>query len=383
MNVLFISKELNLTSGSGVGARMHKSALENIVGKENLYIVDMSVGSKPCREARYIAFGKYNSIYERLKRHLQGNIYLFSNSIICEICKLIDEKKIEVVFLDDSCWGNLVRKIKKYNNQIPVISFYHDVKAELYRKWIPREKWINKLDLILGLRGEKLNCKLVDKNIVLNRAENDLLKKYYTKEADYYLPVCVEQNNENVSNVYKENGKLHILFVGTAYYPNIQGIKWFISNVFKKIDDKFDLWIVGKGLECLRNDIKDENVHVVGFAESLASYYCYSDVVIAPLTDGGGMKIKTAEAIAYGKVFVGSSESLHGYYEEMDNSIKNKLIYKCDTSNEYIEALHKISNTGVKKKNTELIELYRNNYSPKAAEDIIRRILNETVRSID
>ena len=31
---------------------------------------------------------------------------------------------------------------------------------------------------------------------------------------------------------------------------------------------------------------------MIGFVDSLSEYYNYADMVIAPLTDGGGMKIK-------------------------------------------------------------------------------------------
>lgn len=38
--------------------------------------------------------------------------------------------------------------------------------------------------------------------------------------------------------------------------------------------------------------------------------------MIAPLFDGGGMKSKTVEALSFGKIFVGTEESLFGFWEE-------------------------------------------------------------------
>ena len=50
MKYMFISKELNLTSGAGVGARMHRDTLINLVGADNVFIVDVSVQAAPLKK---------------------------------------------------------------------------------------------------------------------------------------------------------------------------------------------------------------------------------------------------------------------------------------------------------------------------------------------
>jgi hypothetical protein len=211
---------------------------------------------------------------------------------------------------------------------------------------------------------------------VLNRAENELLKKYYGKEADYYLPVCVGKALlQTDESPYGHTGKKHILFVGTSYLPNKNAARWFSAEVLPSVREQYDFWIVGKGLECLIEDIKDPDVHIIGFVESLAQYYEYTDVVIAPLVDGGGMKIKTAEAFSYGKVFMGSSESLHGYYDNLPDALKNNMVFCCDNKQEYIDALFNLSEGSLGKDNNELIMVYDENYSPEAANNMMSKIL--------
>ena len=94
MKAMFISKELNLTSGSGVGARMHRDTLIKLMGEDKVFIVDVSVHALPERRKNYIAYGKYKNPVERIIRHLQGNIYLFSNNIIVSICRIIKKENI-------------------------------------------------------------------------------------------------------------------------------------------------------------------------------------------------------------------------------------------------------------------------------------------------
>lgn len=381
MNLMFISKCLPETSGAGVGARMHLKALQNIVGKQNVFIVDLSPMSKPSKSINYIAYGKYSSKIERIIRLMQGNIYLFSNRIISEISYMVKTKKIDFVFVDDSYFGRLVKKIKECNPKVVVVSFFHDVKASLFRIWMRQSDFLTKLDLRLGIRGEQLSVDTVDKNIVLNDAENELLIKYYGKEADYYLPVCVNKENACTINPYAENQKYHILFVGTSYKPNVDAMIWFCNRILPKIRQYYDIYIVGRGLEILRKSITDEDVYIIGFAESLSSYYKYSDVVIAPLKDGGGMKIKTCEALSYGKIFIGSTESLHGYYEKINNNIINKLIFRCDSDEEYLNAFYQLKDSKICKCNNELVELYDQYYSENAATKIIKQIIDETTKT--
>lgn len=379
MKCLFISKDTHNVSGSGVGARMHLSTIKKLCGENNVYFVDVSADVEPQRTENYIAYGKYSSKLERIKRMLEGNIYLFSNHIIKKICDLIEKNKFDFIYIDDSYYGKLVAAIKKRFPHLPVIAFYHDVKANLFKIWMKKCSWIDKQDFKLGLKQEKQTAMLVDTNVVLNKAEDEILFENYGKRADYYLPVCVPKLESNLETNPYETKKKHILFVGTYYTPNIKGIRWFYDNVFQKFSDQFDLWIVGKGLEKLRVEYSDENVHIVGFVDSLVPYYKCADLVIAPLTDGGGMKIKTAEAFSFGKTFLGSEESLHGYIEELPNSIVNNTVFQCDTAEEYTNVLEKLSQKELLHEDKELVSIYQEKYSVEAALSIMKKIIENTV----
>ncbi len=376
MNVMFISKELQQTGGSGVLARMHLDSIKAVAGEENVFVIDLAVTAEPKREKRYIAYGKYPSKLNRIRRHLEGNTFYISNKIADEIVSIIGEEKIDVVFIDDSYFGILARKIKAKYEHVRVLAFFHDVKAELFKIWMKRSDLFGKWTLKLGITNERISVNCVDANIVLNNAENELLKKYYQREADYLLPVCVGKASvEAKEDPYSPTGKKHIIFVGTSYLPNLNAARWFSAEVMPKVHDYYDFWVVGKGVECLRDEIHDPDVHIVGFVDSLVPYYVYSDVVIAPLVDGGGMKIKTAEAFSYGKIFMGSSESLHGYYDYLPDSLKDTIVFCCDSKDDYIKALLDLKGSVISKENGELEKIYEEYYSPEASVSMMKEIL--------
>ena len=96
-------------------------------------------------------------------------------------------------------------------------------------------------------------------------------------------------------------------------------------------------------IEFLKKEFQDSRVNVVGTVETPVPYYLDADIFIAPLFDGGGMKVKSIEAISYGKCFVGTEESLHGFWEEFSDSVRNKFIYKVNTKEEWIAIINKLA----------------------------------------
>ena len=87
-----------------------------------------------------------------------------------------------------------------------------------------------------------------------------------------------------------------------------------------------------------------DKVHVIGTVESLREWYVNADLIVAPIFEGGGMKVKTAEALSYGKHFVGCSESLEGYWEGMPKVFWNKKIFKCDDAKDFAKAINRLAN---------------------------------------
>lgn len=76
--------------------------------------------------------------------------------------------------------------------------------------------------------------------------------------------------------------------------------------------------IIGKGFRTLKNDLECDNVKVIGTVEDVSEYFYRADFVIAPIFEGSGMKLKTAEALMYGKTIFGTTEAFSGYALDFD-----------------------------------------------------------------
>lgn len=259
--------------------------------------------------------------------NLFGYIGGMSEERIKQILELIEEEKYEYVYIDGSYFGKLAFKIKKRFNKIKIITFFHNI--EYYysisgmRKNFKRyaytffSTWLN----------EYLSVSYSDLVIVLNERDSRLLKKRYNKESDLLL-------NVTMKDLYKENDleeEKFILFVGSNFFGNLSGIKWFVENISEKISIK--TYIIGKGMETEKKILENKNVKVLGTVEDISEYYYKAKLIIAPIFYGGGMKVKIAEALMFGKKILGTKEAFEGYIRD------SRVLIEVNTAEEFINFL--------------------------------------------
>jgi glycosyltransferase involved in cell wall biosynthesis len=107
----------------------------------------------------------------------------------------------------------------------------------------------------------------------------------------------------------------NLLFFGAMnYYPNQDGIGYFMDQVFPLIlarRPSTKLWIVGPGAEPLY-DLRGPNVEVTGFVDAVEPYLDRASAVVVPLRLGGGTRLKIVEAMAKGKAIVSTRIGAEG-----------------------------------------------------------------------
>lgn len=379
MRTVFISERL----GDNICSKTHVKAFESLLSEDQLLIIDLNPNEKKRTEGNHIYFGRFSKI-DRLKWLVQQTTWYLTADRIRKICCYIKEFDAKVVFIDDSCFGKLAKAIKQRFPQIKIVTFYHDIIADLYQQKV-KTNGIKYRVLMhyAALKGEKLNQKYSDMHFVLNTRDALLFEKYYKKCPDGLLPMAVakpdlENRAAKEFDFYKakQENKRIILFVGAFYKPNLEGLRWFVDNVFRRLDGKYLLLVIGRGLEKIQGDYKDiDNMIIIGGVEQLAPFYNNADIVVAPIFSGGGMKQKTAEAFAYGKTFIGTTESMQGYEDELNLFDKRcKIVFSCDTYEEQLSAFEYIEENEVYDFHKVLNLSYEKKYSAEALEKVLKNI---------
>ena len=129
-------------------------------------------------------------------------------------------------------------------------------------------------------------------------------------------------------------------YVASPYQPNIDGLKWFLDNVWPAILKKYNLTLnvygnIGAGF--YKEAKKMKNVLFRGFTEDLKEAYKGMDIVINPVRCGAGLKIKNVEALGFGIPLI---TTFHGASGMEDGASTAFLV--ADTPKEFIVAFEKV-----------------------------------------
>lgn len=117
----------------------------------------------------------------------------------------------------------------------------------------------------------------------------------------------------------------NILFFSGSGAINIRAIKRFINEVMPLIIDKdpeIRLLIGGGICFVLKEEKLPPYVELKGRFENPNDFYLLGDVAVNPVSEGTGLKIKTMEAIAYGKYTVVSPHSAEGVFRSQDIPVR-------------------------------------------------------------
>lgn len=110
-------------------------------------------------------------------------------------------------------------------------------------------------------------------------------------------------------------GKI-IAYVGKmSYGPNIDAVSWFVHEILPLIREQVGnvkFYIIGKDPSEEIRLLSSDDVVVTGTVDSVKEYYAMADLVVLPLLNGGGVKVKLLEAISYRKKVVSTSTGVEG-----------------------------------------------------------------------
>lgn len=352
--------------------------------KRNLYLLQSIFGSKNvfvCVITRDRSFlSQTTSNMTLFFSNRNKNDYTFKN-IIGALCgrvhfgkkteklvlKHVLQLNCDMIFFDRSLMGFLPNKLPK---RIKQILFLHNIEVD--RLWCQFRK-VSNWFLILPVRiAESVAVKNADVIITLNNRDATALKKWYGRDSDLRLPITFHD-----SFAFSKIGKnfvtdltmpLQLLFVGSYFWANVIGITWFVDFVLPHVNAV--LTVAGRGMDKLTQKLARNNVKVVGTVVDLSEYYYRADAVVSPILSGGGMKVKTAEALMYGKPMFATDEALEGYEVE-----GQKNIFRCNTPQEFISAINTYKGIFTSRFDADIRQLFLKKYHTPVYMPVLRKLL--------
>ncbi len=105
-----------------------------------------------------------------------------------------------------------------------------------------------------------------------------------------------------------------LLFVGSQHGPNVAGLRWFIQNVWPLVHRETpSARLLVAGTVCKAFPVpQPTGIEILGRLPDLAAAYARASIVIAPILQGSGIKIKILEAASFGRACVTTSVGAEG-----------------------------------------------------------------------
>jgi glycosyltransferase involved in cell wall biosynthesis len=175
-----------------------------------------------------------------------------------------------------------------------------------------------KFDFAQNLAREMNVLDKFDKITVNSIEELDTIGHHIANEKLYLVPHIVEPSRpeKSVPSYGSREVKYDLLYVGSDQSWNVKAINTFLAGGLPEVVRKVPglrVAIVGKVGSFIRvPGALRENVDALGVIPSIADAYLASKVVICPLLEGAGTKLKLAEAIYYRVPIVTTSVGASG-----------------------------------------------------------------------
>lgn len=283
------------------------------------------------------------NLSQRIDRALgvvKGYMGGLTDAHLRNIMNMLDEGHFTDVFIDNSQLGNIAKCIALRHKNIRIFTFFHNVEYDYMRSVTIQSGDYKHAFWMYGAKKNEINaCRYSHAIIALNNSDSDRLKELYNRNADGIIPISMKDNYHDIDdsdNVLCSTGHKEAFFLGSYFAGNTKGLKWFCDDILPDVN--IHLTIVGAGMDKFAKEITNSNqITLHSYVDDLSTFYENADFVLLPIISGGGMKVKTAESLKYGKYIIGTKEALEGY--EVNESIATI----CNSKDEFVKAINSFS----------------------------------------
>lgn len=234
----------------------------------------------------------------------------YSKTYINLTKKLLDSGKYQAVIVDHAQMGWIIDYIPQ---SYPVITIAHNVEYLIYQEIFERST--NPIARFIYSREAAL-IKNVENRLV-NRAQQ--IWTLTTKDTERFSQIVSESKirtfgippNAGEMTTTERIKYFDIGLLGSwAWTANDEALRWFLSDIYPHLSPNLSIHIAGKGADWLSN--KYENIQYEGVVPNAQDFLSKAKVVAIPTLSGGGIQIKTLDAIGSGSLIVGTPIALRG-----------------------------------------------------------------------
>jgi polysaccharide biosynthesis protein PslH len=247
--------------------------------------------------------------YSFLKNLPYSSAKYYSAAYIDLVKKLLNKEDYDHIIIDHAQIGWIEKFIK---DKSKLVTIAHNIEHEIYEDNVKKannliSKFIYQREANL-IRVQEESFSEIQQ--VWTLTEHD--KKYFSQfdSASRTKTFGIVPNAINLKGA-DVNKSCDIGLLGSwSWQANIEALEWFIEVVYPHLPTNLSIHIAGKGADWL--DGKYPNIIYCGVVPDAQEFMAHSRVVAIPTLSGGGIQIKTLDAITSGSLIVATTVALRG-----------------------------------------------------------------------
>lgn len=174
----------------------------------------------------------------------------------------------------------------------------------------------------------------------------DLVIAIQDQEQDYFQSITSKPVEvigyvtplQSIVSAERDDNKIRVGYIGSGNPFNIISIETF-QNAIKQSPTLFDNFeFVLGGSICKTFSASNEVFEIVGMVDDLDTFYRDIDVAVNPMLGGTGLKIKSLEALSFGKPLMATLDAMVGI-------TTSEPYQQCATINEMVDKLQTFNNS--------------------------------------
>ncbi len=272
-------------------------------------------GGWPFQNAIY-----YNNKNKKLLKSycecLQPDIVIVDMIRLAPYIKAFEHLKcLKILDLDDLLSKRYERQAQRKNNKGSILGTYAQNASKSSNKVINLPRLKNRVLKSESKRTKKAELKyahLYDRVIFVSENETNELNRRLCQEKAVTVALGIDYDYFGAfAPVSKEKGALS--FLGNMKVPaNVDSLNIIVSEILPRIKSKVKLYVVGVCPDEVKLQFNDPRLIFCGMVEDVRSLIGKSEIFLAPIAYGTGIKTKILEAMALGIPVITNSVGIEG-----------------------------------------------------------------------
>ncbi len=234
----------------------------------------------------------------------------YSRTYINLVNKLLLTEKYDMIIIDHAQLGWIIPLIKEKNK---LIAIAHNVEHQIYQDNFKKagnfiSAFIYKREATLMRVLEESLLDATEQVWTLTEHDSKYFSQFgwFSKPRTFAIPPNLKNLQDKPVTKCFDIG----LLASWTWKANIEALQWFLQAVYPHLPTNLSIHIAGKGADWLID--KYPNVHYSGVVPDAQEFMAQARVVAIPTLSGGGIQIKTLDAIASGSFIVATPVALRG-----------------------------------------------------------------------